>query len=168
MQTHVLSEKEWRKAINQAFILKEHGALSQILKLKTCFFRGFFFHLPSSPLHSLGILCFRIKSHIERVQKSSIGLLSPLLQHWCSSPFAMSASVLLLTLVTNLLKASIFFLSFSTFNCCWIQVCFFFLTTNSGVHLSKTLVLVFWYCLASERCYFVLQRSSKKARNVTE
>lgn len=79
MQTHRLIEKEWRKVINQAFILKEHRAQRQILlKLEII---CFFFsppHLPQFSIYSLGILCLVINTHIEHVRKLSIVLLSPL------------------------------------------------------------------------------------------
>lgn len=53
--TFWLEKKEWRNVINRAFILKEHGTLSQIhsqLEIREGFFCFF---------HSLGILCFSIK-----------------------------------------------------------------------------------------------------------
>lgn len=62
MQTHRLIEKEWRKVINQAFILKEHRAQRQILlKLEIiCFF---FFPPSPTVLHlQFGHFVFSNKS----------------------------------------------------------------------------------------------------------
>lgn len=159
-------KKEWRNVINRAFILKEHGTLSQIhsqleIREGLCFF-----------FHSLGILCLVLNPHMEHIQKLSVVLWGPrpvALVLVSISHVNISAAYPTFDKPVQILFFFFLFLScFYTSNCRRIQVHFFFPPPIQGCILVKPWFCYFDTVLPPRDVILYYKRVLKKARNVTK